>query len=202
MESIPVSHLRSRPAIRRVALAAAHYLATAGKGPLDQAGKAAESLLRVGEAIRLRHAAAGRNFPLALPELLIWEGGEWEVLLRVPEIVRAAEIGAVRQRFHAARREATRSVVLLRLEEGPCLEGSAEGESAAGISALLAARASELGMEIAGPRHEIRRPGGPLIVRHRLVDPSGVAPEAPEKARAHWRRRRARGVPASWRRRI
>jgi hypothetical protein len=202
MESIPVSDLRPRPAIRRVALAAAHYLAIAGKGPLDQAGKTAEALLRLGEAIRLRHAAAGRNFPLAAPELLFWEGGEWEVLLRVPEIVRAAEIGAVRQRFHAAQRGATRSVLLLRLEEGPCLEGSAEGLSGAGISALLAARAGELGMEIAEPRHEIRRPGGPLVVRQRLVLPGGISPEQPARAHARWRRRRARGVPTAWKRRI
>jgi len=120
MEPIPVSALSPRPSIRRVALPAAHYLAIAGKGPLDQAGTAAEALLRVGEAIRLRHAAAGRNFPLPPPELLTWGSGEWKVLLRVPEIVRAAEIGAVRQRFHAGRRSASRGVVLLRLEEGAC----------------------------------------------------------------------------------
>ncbi|HTO98602.1 MAG TPA: hypothetical protein VMK66_16245 [Myxococcales bacterium] len=201
MEPIPVSALSPRPFIRRVILPAAHYLAIAGKGPLDQAGKAAEALLRVGEAIRLRHAAAGRNFPLPPPELLTWGSGEWKVLLRVPEIVRAAEIGAVRQRFHAERRSAARGVVLLRLEEGACLEGSAAGHGAAGISALLAARAGELGMEIAEPRHEIRRAGGPLVVRQRLVLASGSELPRSENPRVRWRRRRSRGVPASWRRR-
>ena len=202
MEPIALSRPAPRLSIRLTGVPPAHYLAIAGKESLDGSGKAAEVLLHVGEAIRARHAAAGRNFSLGFPELLVWEAGRWEVLLRVPEVVRPGEVAAVRKAFHARQREAARGVMLLRIEEGACLEGSLEGGSAAAISAALELRARELGMQAVEPRHEMRRPGGPLVVRRRLVLQNGVPP--PERPHREARRHlhRARGVPASWKRRL
>ncbi len=201
MEPNVVSRPSPRPWIRLIGVPPAHYLALAGKGPLEAAGIAAQAVLRVGEAIRARHAAAGRSFALAFPELLAWDDGSWEVLLRVPEVVRPAEIAAVRKAFHARQRQVSRGVVLLRLEEGACLEGTLQGHSAAAISAALQGRARELGMDVAQPRHEMRRPGGPLVVRHRLLMKNGIPPvERPR--RLGTRPRRSRGLPASWKRRL
>lgn len=195
----PIVTAASRPSIRLVGVPPAHYLALAGKGPLEGAGKAAEVLLRVGEAIRARHAAAGRNFTLALPELLVWEAGHWEVLQRVPEVVRPGEITAARKAFHERQRLESRGVALIRLEEGACLEGTVEGRSGSGISAALKERARELGMELLQPRHEMRTAHGPLVVRQRLL----LREAPPSLTRAHTRiRRRARGLPGSWKRRL
>ena len=197
-----VSRPSPHPWIRLIGVAPAHYLALGGKGPLDGAGKAAETLLRVREAIRARHPAGGRNFAVAFPELLVWEGKAWEVLLRVPETVRNTEIAAVRKEFHTGTRAASRGVFLVRLEEGACLEGTLEGHTAAGISAALASRARELGMEAAQPRHELRRPGGPLVVRHRLLLGSGLPVPQERHREPHRRRRSAHGVAAAWKRRL
>ena len=198
MQPQDVSRASPRLSIRLVGVPAAHYLAIEGKGLLDGSGKAAEALLDVAEAIRLRHAGAGRNFALEFPELLVWEGDGWEVLLRVPEAVRPTELDAVRKDFHARQRESSRAVDLIRLEEGACLEGTLEGASGPAISAALAQRAGELGMRIAEPRHEMRRAGGPLVVRHRLVMQNGMPP--PERPGSRRQRRRPGAVP--WKRRL
>ena len=198
MQPHAVSRPSPRLSIRLIGVAAAHYLAIEGKGSLDGSGRAAEVLLDVAEAIRLRHAGAGRNFALGFPELLVWEGDRWEVLLRVPESVRPTELDAVRKDFHARRREASRAVELVRLEEGACLEGTMEGGSGPAISAALALRAGEMGMRVAEPRHEMRRPGGPLVVRQRLVMQNGMPPaERPDP-----RRRRPGAATIPWKRRL
>lgn len=179
--------------IRLVHIAPAHFLAIEGKGlPQGPAfGKAVEALLRVGEAIRSRHAAAGRNFALPVPEILVWSTPHWQLLLKVPETVRAGEVMAARGTFHAAQREECRGVRLVRLEEGTCLEAACNGREPGETAAALASKARELGTSLVEPRHEIRKPGA--LVRQRLAL---AAVEAPRPVRH--RRLRARGVPGSW----
>ncbi len=181
-------------AVRLVQVPAGHFLAVEGKGaPEGPAfGKATAALLRVAEAIRARHAAAGRDFPLGAPELLVWTHPAWQILLAVPDTVRAGELVAVRRSFHEAHREECRGVRLISLAEGACLEAPCDGHRAAEIAGVLAAKAGELGVTLIEPRHEIRRPGDELLVRQRVELP--VA----EQPRRHWRRTRSRGVPTSW----
>lgn len=188
------------PAIRLVQVQPAHFLAVAGKGEPEGAafGKATEALLRVAEAVRARHAAAGRNFALALPELLVWSASAaWQVLIRVPDTVRAGEVMAARRSFHAVHREECRGVRLLRLEEGTCLEAACAGRTTGEIAAALASKARELDASLLDPRHEIRKPGGESLVRQRLA----LAAVKPPRRPLRHRRVRARGVPARWKER-
>lgn len=185
----------SIPVIRLVQVPPAHFLAIEGKGLPEGAafGKALEALLRVGEAVRARHAAAGRNFALPLPELLVWSTPLWQILLKVPETVRAGEVMAARGTFHAAQREECRGVRLVRLEEDTCLEAACNGRSPGETAAALASKARELGTGLVDPRHEIRRPGAGTVVRQRLA----LAAVEEVKPVRH-RRLRARGVPGRW----
>jgi hypothetical protein len=184
------------PAIRLVQVQPAHYLAVEGKGEPEGAafGRATEALLRVAEAVRARHAAAGRNFALAPPELLVWSNSAaWQVLIRVPDTVRAGEVTTARRSFHALHREECRGVRLLRLEEGTCLEAACAGRPTSEIAGALASKARELGAALVEPRHEIRRPGETLV-RQRLA----LAAVKPPRPPLRHRRVRARGVPARW----
>lgn len=185
----------STNAIRLVQVPPAHFLAIEGKGLPEGAafGKAMEALLRVGEGVRARHAAAGRNFALPLPELLVWSTPLWQLLLRVPDTVRAGEVIAVRGNFHAAQREECRGVRLVRLEEGTCLEAACNGREPGETAAALASKARELGTGLVDPRHEIRKPGAGTVVRQRLA----LAAAEERKPMRH-RRLRSRGVPGSW----
>jgi hypothetical protein len=181
--------------IRLVQIPPAHFLGVEGKGLPEGAafGKANQALLRLGEAVRARHAAAGRNFALPLPEVLVWSTPAWQLLLRVPETVRQGEVISVRSTFHAAQREECRGVRLVRLEEGTCLEAACDGRGADETAAVLASKARELGTDVLEPRHEIRKPGSGTLVRHRLA----LAAMEEHKPVRH-RRLRARGVPGSW----
>jgi hypothetical protein len=186
----------STPAIRLVQVQPAHFLAAEGKGQPEGAafGKAGEALLRVAEAVRARHAAAGRDFALAPPELLVWsQAPAWQLLLKVPDTVRPGEVMAARRSFHAVHREECRGVRLVRLEEGTCLEAEGAGHASSEIAAALAAKARELSAALVDPRHEIRRPGG-ILVRQRVA----LAVVKPPRRPLRHRRLRARGVPARW----
>jgi hypothetical protein len=176
-------------------VAPAHYLVVAGRGEPAPASlrSAAERLLRSGAVVQALHRAAGHDFALPPLELLIWSSPHklWKLLLRMPESVGAAQVKNAQdaQRVHS---RTPRGVALERLDEGLCLQVTAE---AAAGSALLLAKAQALGMRLGGPQHQIYAAGKqplidpPSLIRHSLLGADGSMPEVgPRQHRTRARR--------------
>jgi hypothetical protein len=178
------------PTPRLIHLSPATYLAVEGNETRDRSA-ALGALLAIARRIRKSKRHAGHDFVPAPLEDLVWPGlppgktERWTLLSRVPSSVQARDV--LRARRELAHHHEAEHVELRNLPEGDCVQVSMGPDGADGLIRF----ASETGLELTGPLHRIF--GREVVLRCRIS--GSVA--APIHRRV---RRRARGIPASWRR--
>ena len=178
------------PAPRLIHVSPATYLAIEGTESRDRA-EALAALLAVARRIRKTKRHAGHDFVLAPLEDLLWPAlphgttERWTLLSRVPASVQARDVARAKREV-GHHREAEH-VELRNLPASDCVQVSM-GPDAAGQVARFA---GETGLTLEGPMHRIF--GREVILRCRISD--SVATPVHHRVR-----RRARGIPASWRR--